>query len=73
MGLGGSNVENVDAETQQMVNEAAEKANNDPEMQRMIQSTINNINNEQNANNQTESNVLPTARNTNQNISRNIV
>lgn len=71
VGLGGSNVENVDAETQQMVNEVAEKANNDPEMQRMIQSTINNINNEQNANNQTENNVLPTARNTNQNIASN--
>ena len=71
IGLGGSNVENVDAETQQMVNEVAEKANNDPEMQRMIQSTINNINNEQNANNQTENNVLPTARNTNQNIASN--
>lgn len=71
VGLGGSNVENVDAKTQQMVNEVAEKANNDPEMQRMIQSTINNINNEQNANNQTENNVLPTARNTNQNIASN--
>ena len=63
VGLGGSNVENVDAETQQMVNKVAEKANNDPEMQRMIQSTVNNINNERNTNNQTENNMLPTARN----------
>lgn len=68
VGLGGSNVENVDTETQQMVNKVAEKANDDPEMQRRIQSTINNINNERNTNNQTENNVLPTARDIDQNI-----
>ena len=71
VGLGGSNVENVDLETQQMVNKVTEQANNDPEMQRKIQNTINNINNEQVNNNQMNNTVLPTARNTNQNIANN--
>ena len=66
IGLGGNNVENIDTETQQMVNKVTEQANNDPEMQRKIQNTINNINNEQVNNNQMNNTVLPTARNNQQ-------
>ena len=64
-------MENIDSETQQMVNRVTEQANNDPEIQGMIQDTINNINNEQVNNNQINNTVLPTARNTNQNIANN--
>lgn len=68
IGLGGSN---VDTETQQMVNKVTEQANNDQEMQSMIQSTIHNINNQQNNDIQIDDNLLPTARNTSQNIANN--
>lgn len=71
VGLGGSNVENVDAKTQQMVNEVTEHANNDPEMRGILQNTLNSINNEQLVNNQIDNNVLPTARSTNQNVANN--
>lgn len=70
VGLGGSNVENIDSETQQMVNKVTEQANNDPEMQGMIQETINNIRSEQ-VNSDQNSNELPVARNLNQNLVNN--
>lgn len=71
VGLGGSNVENIGAKTQQMVNEVTEHANNDPEMRGIIQNTLNSINNEQLVNNQMDNNVLPTARSTSQNVANN--